>query len=50
LSTVPAWECIGGEAGVYKGKMGRKEDMVQVVIIIVNLGAGELALIDNVLA
>ena len=50
LSTVPAGESVGGEARVYKGKVGRKEDMVQVVIIIVDLGAGELTLVDNVLA
>ena len=49
LCTVPARESIGGEARVDESEMRAVKHMVQVVVVVVHLGRGELTLVDDVL-
>ena len=49
LGPVPTRESVGRETGMDEGEVGTIENMIQVVVIIVDLGRGELPLIDNIL-
>ena len=50
LCTIPTRECVRRETGVHKSAVRAVKDVVQVVVIVVDLGRGKLTLVNNVLA